>query len=494
LPRVTWWREGVLYQIYVRSFADANGDGIGDFEGIRSKLDYLEWLGVDGLWLTPVHPSPNEDWGYDVADFLGVHPDFGRLDDLDTLVAEARGRGIRILLDLVPNHTSSAHPWFRDPSKRDWYVWADRPNNWRSTFGGSAWSYDREVGEYYLHNFLPEQPDLNWWNDDVRDAFDEILRFWFDRGIAGFRIDVAHALIKDRELRDNPRLTSGDIRRERTYNMNRPEVHEVYKRWRKLADEYDEPRIFVGETWVSDIDELARYYGADDQLHMAMNFPFVLAPFRAPALRGVVEWAERAYPPEAWPVWTGSNHDIVRFPTRWAGGEEAKIRAALLILGTLRGTPILYYGDELGMEQVPIPRAEQLDRAHSRDGARTPMPWSRTPDREWWLRHGDLTRNVEDMRADPRSALSFTRELLAFRRSAEEFRRGAYATLEAGPGVWAWRRGEGSIVAVNLSERRRVVPHVDGTIRLDTRLGRAGEGIAGRLALDPWEGVILLPN
>ncbi|HEV8686126.1 MAG TPA: alpha-amylase family glycosyl hydrolase, partial [Gaiellaceae bacterium] len=299
---MTWWREGVLYQIYVRSFADANGDGIGDFEGIRSKLDYLEWLGVDGLWLTPVHPSPNEDWGYDVADFLGVHPDFGRLDDLDTLVAEARGRGIRILLDLVPNHTSSAHPWFRDPSKRDWYVWADRPNNWRSTFGGSAWSYDREVGEYYLHNFLPEQPDLNWWNDDVRDAFDEILRFWFDRGIAGFRIDVAHALVKDRGLRDNPRLTSGDIRRERTYNMNRPEVHEVYKRWRKLADEYDEPRIFVGETWVSDIDELARYYGADDQLHMAMNFPFVLAPFRAPALRGVVEWAERAYPPEAWPV------------------------------------------------------------------------------------------------------------------------------------------------------------------------------------------------
>jgi alpha-glucosidase len=486
-----WWRDGLIYQVYVRSFADSDGDGHGDLAGLRSKLDYLEWLGVDGVWLTPVHPSPNEDWGYDVADFYDVHPDYGTLGDLDELVGDAHARGVRILLDLVPNHTSDRHPWFQDPRKREWYVWAERPNNWRSTFGGPAWTLHEQAGKYYLHNFLPQQPDLNWWSEEVRDEFDRILRFWFDRGIDGFRIDVAHALVKDRELRDNPRRTSGDIRKERVYNMNRPEVHDVYKRWRKLADAFDPPRIFIGETWVSDVDELARYYGADDQLHMAMNFPFTLAPLRATALRGVVERTERAYPREAWPVWTGSNHDIVRFPTRWCAGDEAKIRCALLILLTLRGTPILYYGDELGMEQVEIPREEQLDRAHSRDGARTPMPWRRRPEQEWWLRHGDTTRNVEEMRADDRSTLAFTRALVELRRRTPELRRGAYATVSGGPGVWAWRRGEGAAVAVNLSERPRLVRGLTGTVRLDTGLARAGETASGSLRLGAWEGAVL---
>jgi alpha-glucosidase len=486
-----WWREGVIYQVYVRSFADSNGDGHGDLPGVRSKLDYLQWLGVDGIWLTPINPSPNADWGYDVADYTDVDPDYGTLADLDALVREAETRGIRILLDLVPNHTSNRHPWFHDPAKRDWYVWSDKPNNWRSTFGGPAWTLHEDVGRYYLHNFLPEQPDLNWWNEGVRDEFDRILRFWFERGVAGFRIDVAHALVKDRELRDNPRRTSGDIRKERVYNMNQPEVHEVYKRWRKLADSFDPPRILVGETWVSDIDELARYYGADDQLHLAMNFPFTMAPFRPTTLRGVVEWAERAYPEEAWPVWTGSNHDIVRFPTRWCGGDEAKIRCALLILLTLRGTPILYYGDELGMEQVEIPPEEQLDRAHHRDGARTPMPWSTRPDPGWWLRHGETARNVEDMEADPRSTLAFTRALIELRRSLPELRLGAYATLPAGPGVWAWRRGESAVVAVNLSDRPRLVKGLSGTLRLDTSLVRAGEGVVDSLWLGAWEGAVV---
>jgi alpha-glucosidase len=489
-----WWRDGVIYQIYVRSFADSNGDGHGDLPGIRSKLDYLEWLGVDAVWLTPINPSPNADWGYDVAEYTDVDPDYGTLADLDALIREGEARGIRILLDLVPNHTSDRHPWFGDPAKRDWYVWSDRPNNWRSTFGGPAWTFHNDVGRYYLHNFLPEQPDLNWWNEDVRDEFDRILRFWFERGVAGFRIDVAHALVKDLHLRDNPRRTPGDIRKERVYNMNQPEVHEVYKRWRKLADTFDPPRILVGETWVSDIDELARYYGADDQLHLAMNFPFTMAPLRLSALRGVVEWAERAYPAEAWPVWTGSNHDIVRFPTRWCGGDEAKIRCALLILLTLRGTPILYYGDELGMEQVEIPREEQVDRAHSRDGARTPMPWAPRTEAPWWLRHGDLTRNVEDMRGDARSTLEFTRDLISLRRSAPELRRGAYSSLPAGPGVWAWRRGEAAAVAVNLSDRPRVVRGPQGTIRLDTGGTRAGETVSGRLRLAPWEGAVVLPD
>ncbi len=324
-----WWRDAVLYQIYVRSFADANGDGHGDLQGIRSKLDYLEWLGVDVIWLTPIHPSPNADWGYDVSDFHGVHPDYGTLDDLDALVADAGARGLKVVLDLVPNHTSSEHPWFSDPAKRDWYVWADEPNNWTSTFGGTAWTKHPEVGRYYLHNFLPEQPDLNWWNQGVRDEFEETLRFWFDRGIAGFRIDVAHALIKDAELRDNPSVGKAkDRREERVYNMNRPEVHEIYRRWRTIAREYDPERVLLGETWVPNLAELAKYYGDDDELQLPMIFSFTLAHLDAAELREIVEGAQQTFPEHAWPVWCGSNHDIVRFPTRWCAGDEAKIRCA----------------------------------------------------------------------------------------------------------------------------------------------------------------------
>jgi alpha-glucosidase len=484
-----WWRDAVVYQVYVRSFADANGDGHGDLPGLRSRLDHLAWLGVDALWLTPVHPSPDADWGYDVADYLGVHPDFGTMDDLDGLVADAGARGIRVLLDLVPNHTSDRHPWFSEHP--DWYVWADEPNNWESTFGGSAWTRHAETGRWYLHNFLPEQPDLDWWRPEVRAAFEEILRFWFDRGIAGFRIDVAHSLVKDPLLRDNPVVGEADDRREeRVYNMNRPEVHDVYRRWRAIAREYDPERLLLGETWVAEPRELAKYYGDDDELHLAMNFPFVEAPLAADAMRPIVERWESVLPESAWPVWCGSNHDVVRFPTRWCDGDEAKIRCALLILLTLRGTPILYYGDEIGMEQVAIPEAEQRDRAHSRDGCRTPMQWSRDASAEWWLRWGDTTRNVEDMRADPTSVLHLCRDLIAVRRGLH----GRYASLDAPDGVWAWRRGDSAVVAVNLSERAATVHGVTGSVRIDTRRGREGEPVAGALRLDPWEGAVVLPQ
>jgi alpha-glucosidase len=500
LTRV-WWREGVLYQVYPRSFADSNGDGVGDLPGATSKLDYLEWLGVDGLWLTPIHPSPNEDWGYDVSDYLGVHPDLGTLADVDRLVAEAQERGIRVLLDLVPNHTSDRHPWFSDPAKRDWYVWADRPNNWVSTFGGSAWTRDERSGRYYLHNFLPEQPDLNWWNDDVREAFDEVLRFWFDRGIAGFRIDVAHALVKDRLLRDNPVVGANpDPREERRYNMNQPEVHDVYRRWRAIAREYQPERLLLGETWVSDLDELGRYYGRDDELQLAMNFPFVLADFDAGELREIVERSQRAYPDDAWPVWCGSNHDVVRFTTRWCGGDEQKIRCALLVLLTLRGTPILYYGDELGLEQAEVPLDAALDPVavrlspeRGRDGARTPMPWTAAGG-EWrdpWLPLGDKVRNVEDQRDDPASTLSLCRDVLSLRRAEPMLRTGSYAPLDAPAGVWAWRRGDSAVVAVNLSDRPTALRGVEGTIRIDTERGREGERVSGRLELRPWQGVVL---
>jgi alpha-glucosidase len=361
-----------------------------------------------------------------------------------------------------------------------------------STFGGSAWTKDPEVGRYYLHNFLPEQPDLNWWNEGVRKAFEETLRFWFDRGIDGFRIDVAHALIKDAELRDNPVVGKAkDRREERVYNMNRPEVHEIYRRWRTIARDYDPERLLLGETWVSDTAELAKYYGYDDELQLPMNFPFTLAEFDATELRQIVERADDTFPAGAWPVWCASNHDIVRFPTRWCSGDESKIRCALMLLLGLRGTPILYYGDELGMEQVAIPEREQRDGAHSRDGARTPMPWTPTVDQEWWVRHGDLTRNVEDMRADETSTLWFTKRLLELRRATPELRLGSYSTLDGGPGVWGWRRGEGSAVAVNLSDHPRSVRDLSGTIHLDTGLARAGESVAGTLQLAPWEGAVV---
>ncbi len=401
----SWWRSGVLYQIYPRSFADSDGDGNGDLQGIIDHLDHLEWLGVDGIWLNPIGPSPNADWGYDVADYAAVHPDFGDLDALDRLVAQAGARGIRVILDLVPNHTSDQHPWFLDARSsrtsryRDRYVWADAredgspPNNWVSVFGGPAWTWDEATQQYYLHNFLPEQPDLNWWNEEVRSAFDDILRFWFDRGISGFRIDVAHGLVKDLELRDNPVATADDddlsrsLGQRHEFNMNRPEVHDILRRWRAIADTYDHEPILLGETWVPDLTALMRFYGdGSDELHLALNVPFVFAEL-GPQMRAIVGEEEAAIPEPAWPTWTGSNHDAGRFPTRWCHDDDRRIRAALVVLLTLRGTPVLYYGDEIGMPEVAVPRDRIKDPVGirgwpddpGRDRARTPMPWTGDP-------------------------------------------------------------------------------------------------------------------
>ena len=405
-PPASWWRDGVLYQIYPRSFADSDGDGIGDLRGIVGRLDHLQWLGIDGIWLNPTMPSPNDDWGYDVADYTGVHPELGTLEDLDALIAAAGERGMRVLLDLVPNHTSDRHAWFvdalsgRDARHRDYYVWADPgpeggpPNNWESNFGGSAWQLHEPTGQYYLNNFLPSQPDLNWWNDEVRDAFDEILRFWYDRGVAGFRIDVCHAIIKDRELRDDPAVTPDDhpeVRKrglKQVFSMNRPEVHDVLRRWRTLSDGFDPARVLVGETYVLDLDTLIPYYGnGEDELNLAFNFLFVHAPLDAAELREIVEGVEEKLPEGAWPVYTGSNHDAGRLATRWAADDPRRARAALTMLLGLRGTPFLYYGDELGLPEVPIDFETALDPvarrtgdpSRNRDVCRTPMPWSDDP-------------------------------------------------------------------------------------------------------------------
>jgi alpha-glucosidase len=450
------------------------------------------------------------------------------MTDLDTLVDEAARRGLRILLDLVPNHTSIEHPWFvdarsaRDSAHRDWYVWADpkpdgsAPNNWVSSFGGPAWTLDDRTGQYYLHNFTPEQPDLNWWNEDVRAEFDRILRFWFDRGVAGFRIDVCHMIVKDRLLRDNPPAAAGDpffvqvVGQRQVYNSCRPEVHDVLRRWRTIADSYDPPRVLVGETFLPEVTQIAPFYGRGDELNLAFDIPMLFATFDAGELASVVRETEAVLPPDAQPCYAGGNHDVDRFPTRWAGDNPDRVRCALLVLLTLRGTPFLYYGDELGMPQTDVPRERIVDpvglRFHpyaGRDGERTPMPWTgdaasgagfTEPRVEPWLPFGDVAAcNVEAQRADPDSTLAFTRSLLAVRRELADLRHGAYTELVVADGVWAWHRGDATVVALNLADRSATVD-LDGgrgTVRLGTRTARSGERCERAVALGPWEGVVL---
>jgi alpha-glucosidase len=486
-----WWRDAVLYEIYPRSFADSNGDGIGDLAGVTERLEYLEWLGIEGIWLNPIHPSPNVDWGYDVSDYLDVHPDLGTLEDVDRLVAGARARGIRVLLDLVPNHTSDQHPWFRE--RPDFYVWSDEiPNNWESIFGGGqAWTFDAERGSYYLHNFAAQQPDVNWWNAEVRLEFERILRFWFDRGVAGFRIDVAHAIVKDAELRDDPIIPGLGLRR--TYSMFRPETHEILREWRHFAEEYDPPRLLLGEAYSLDVPQWTTYFGSGDELDLSFAFMLTHAALDAEAMRLVVAEIEAALPDHAWPCWTGSNHDIGRLASRWANGDPALVRCALVILLSLRGTPCLYYGDELALTSGDVPPDRVLDVATPpRDPGRTPMPWTR--EGGWtdpWLPLSDTSRNVADQRADPGSTLHFTRDLIALRRQLPDLRAGTYAELRSPPGTWAWRRGEGVLVAVNLGAEAAEVHHVDGVIALSTNRERDGERVAGSLVLGSREGVVL---
>jgi alpha-glucosidase len=525
LPRERqWWRDAVVYQIYVRSFADSNGDGVGDLRGVLSKLDHCAWLGVDTLWLSPIHPSPNEDWGYDVSDYFGVAPELGTLADFDALVAAAGERGIRMILDLVPNHTSDRHPWFlasragRSAAERDRYVWADGrapgepPNNWVSSFGGPAWTYDPASGQWYLHHFLASQPDLDWWSSKVRRSFEDVMRFWFDRGVAGFRIDVCHMIFKDRELRDNPPATDDDppflrmLGQRLVYDSMRPETHALLRSWRAIADSYATPRLLLGETYVFDLDDLASFYGEGDELHLAFNMPFLHSPFEAPALRAVVDATEKRLGADHWPVWTLSNHDLSRFPSRWCDGDERKIRCALVLLFALRGTPVLYYGDEIGMVDTPIPRKELRDpvgkrfwpSGRGRDPARTPMPWTGVPGAGFtssgtrpWLRIGTTERNVADQREERGSILGFCRALIALRRTTPDLRSGAYAPIAAPPDVWAWRRGERHLAALNLGREAATLEGIRGTIVVGTECSRAGEIIDGRLRVPANEAVIV---
>ena len=522
-----WWQRGIVYQVYPRSFQDSGGDGVGDLPGITARLDHLRWLGVDAVWISPIYPSPMKDFGYDVADYTGVHPLFGTMDDFDRLVHEAHARGLKVILDFVPNHSSDQHPWFRESRssrqspKRDWYIWRDPapdggpPNNWLSNFGGPAWTLDEATGQYYYHAFLPEQPDLNWRNPAVVEAMLGVLRFWLERGVDGFRVDVIWHLVKDASLRDeppNPRWTEA----ERPYDAllhvhttDQPEVHGVIGRMRRLFDEYDD-RVLIGEIYLP-VERLVRYYGEGEPgVHLPFNFQLILAPWDARHIAGLIAEYEAALPPGGWPNWVLGNHDQHRIASR-VGPAQARVAAMLLL--TLRGTPTLYYGDEIGMRDVPIPPERVQDpfeknvpgKGLGRDPERTPMQWSAAPGAgfttgEPWLPiaedFGQV--NVEAQRDDPRSILTLYRRLIALRRGEPALEVGSYEPVEAEGDVLAYvRRGaDGAfLVALNLGPRplvlRRASGSAGGTVALSTHLDREGERVAREIELRGDEGVIV---
>jgi len=526
-----WWRGAVGYEVYLRSFADSDGDGVGDLRGVLEHLDHLAWLGVDIVWVTPFFPSPMHDHGYDVADYCGVDPRFGTLADLDALVAAVHARGMRLLIDLVPNHTSSEHPWFRaarssrDNPYRDYYVWRDPapdggpPNNWTSHFGGPAWTFDEATGQYWLHLFLPEQPDLNWANPAVADEFDAILRFWLERGVDGFRIDVAHALAKHPDLPDNPpadpadadadhALTDDFRRLQHIHDVNQPQVLDIYRRWRRVVAPYD--ALLVGEVYVLDAEQLARYVADDDGLHLAFWFKPLHMRWSAAAVREVIADAA-AVAPEAI-GWVTGSHDRSRAVTRFGGGARGRARALVLttLLACLPGVPFLYQGEELGLEDGRIPPEAAQDPvavragAHetSRDAARTPMPWAPGPGLGFttaasaWLPFGDRqpADTVAVQRADPRSTLHRHRRLLALRHASDDLRAAPLAWLvEEGP-VIAYRRG-GTLVVANVGDDRTDVALPPGRweVAFATVAERDGEQVADALALDGDSAVVLRP-
>jgi alpha-glucosidase len=478
-----WWRSAVLYEIYVRSFADADGDGLGDLRGIRTRLPYLRELGVDGFWLTPFYPSPGVDHGYDVSNYTDVDPRFGTLDEFDALVDDAHALYLRVVIDIVPNHTSSEHPWFRNalssPSHPDRARYVFRrgrdggpPNNWTSVFGGSAWTLDEASGEYYLHFFSPEQPDLDWHNPDVQADFEHVLRFWLDRGVDGFRIDVAQALFKARDLHDmqepNPRTWHADW----VTAVNQPELHELYRTWRRLAADYPREPIFVGEIVLRDQRGVARYLERD-QLQLAFNFSLLHEEWDAAAMRATIEATRSALDAvDAAATWVFENHDVPRLPTRYGGGERGRrrARAAALLLLALRGTAFLYQGQELGLEEVELRADERQDPIFfrtdgerlGRDGCRVPIPWegesppfgftSGTP----WLpmpsRWSALT--AEAQATQPDSTLALYKRALALRREHGALRTGSFAWRDSEPGMLVFERratDETIVCAVNLS-------------------------------------------
>ena len=527
LAKFKWWQRGIIYQIYPRSFMDSDGDGVGDLAGIRSKLDYLQRLGVDAIWISPIYPSPMADFGYDISNYTDIDPIFGTLDDFDALLADAHSRGLKVLLDYVPNHTSDQHPWFldsrssRDSAKRDWYIWRDPkpggapPNNWLSNFGGGAWEWDEKSGQYYYHAFLKEQPDLNWRNPEVQNAMLEVLRFWLDRGVDGFRVDVMHHMVKDNAFRDNP--PNPDWRpgmspyREllTTYTADLPEVQEIVAKFRSVVEEYDD-RMLVGEIYLP-VERLMAYYGASGKgAHLPFNFQLIQLPWKAREIAAAVERYEALLPSYAWPNWVLGNHDKSRIATR-VGPAQARVAAMLLL--TLRGTPTMYYGDEIGMQDVPIPVEQVQDPFEKnvpglglgRDPERTPMQWSGdehagftrgTP----WLPIADdyQTVNVSLERTRPTSILTLYRRLIELRRAEPALSIGEFAPLPLDDELMAYIRKTDErrlLVVLNLGAQPKWFSISDlqcrGSLLLSTHLDRSREALQDKLALRPDEGAII---
>jgi alpha-glucosidase len=522
-----WWRDGIFYQVYPRSFQDSDADGVGDIKGVIQRLPYLESLGIDAVWLSPIFPSPMADFGYDISDYTGIDPLFGTMEDFDALIEAAHGRGLRVILDLVPNHTSDQHPWFvesrgsRDNPKRDWYIWRDgrpdggAPNNWLSEFGGSAWQHDAATDQYYYHAFLKQQPDLNWRNPAVREAIFDVMRFWLARGVDGFRVDVIWHLIKDAEFRDNPQnphYVEGRPPHEKIltqYSTDQPEVHEVIAGMRRVTDEFA-GRVLIGEIYLP-LQRLVAYYGNDlGGAHLPFNFALLSTLWSARSIERIIADYEAALPGGAWPNWVLGNHDRPRVASR-VGQEQARVAAMLLL--TLRGTPTLYYGDEIGMHQVPIAPDQVRDPFEKnvpgigvgRDGCRTPMQWDATDNAGFsagvpWLPLADdfAHENVVNLDADTKSILSLYKALIALRGKLPQLVTGTYEPVAAQGDLLLYRRksdGQAVTVALNLgAEPVSVTSSSIGfgsKILLSTFLDRESEPIDGALDLRGNEGVII---
>ena len=540
---LAWWQKGIVYQIYPRSFQDTNRDGIGDLPGIQRRLDYLQSLHVEAIWLSPIYPSPMADFGYDVADYTGVDPIFGAIEDFDRLLAACHDRGLKLILDLVPNHTSDQHPWFlesrssRDNPKRDWYIWRDPapgstpdnpipPNNWLSFFGGPAWTYDEATGQFYLHQFLKEQPELNYRNPEVLAAMLDVMRFWLAKGVDGFRVDVIWLLMKDPEFRDEPPNPDWDgvdphdsLRH--IYTQNLPEVHDIIRQMRAVMDEFSQAtgqeRVMIGEIYLP-IPELVTYYGKNlDECHLPFNFHLLDTPWEAQAVRRLADEYEAALPPGAWPNWVLGNHDRHRVASRLG---QAQARVAQMLLLTLRGTPTCYYGDEIGMEDVPIPLEKMQDPralnqpeiAHivGRDPERTPMQWDDSPhagfcdpDVEPWLPVAPdyRTRNVQVQSQDPTSMLSLFRALTRLRQAEPALHGGRYRAVEAQDhpeSVFAYlREGEGArfLVVLNFGGKSHTLNFgsvaSSGRIEVATDMRHGGAVALDQLELQPNQGLLI---
>jgi alpha-glucosidase len=521
-----WWQHAVFYEIYPRSFADSNNDGVGDLKGIASKLDYLKGLGVDAIWITPCFPSPQVDFGYDVSDYENIDPMYGALADFDLLASEAKKRGIHIILDFVVNHTSDQHKWFLDSKSsrtsahRDWYIWRDGkgpgepPNNWVSLFGGSAWKFDPATNQYYYHYFYAEQPDLNWRNPAVKDAMFDVTRWWYKRGVAGFRLDAVDTLFEDPELHDNPIVRPGtnefgDPFVQDKYNTKLPEVHEVLRGLRKVADENN--AVLIGETWTADVTELNAYYGkGNDELQLPMDFLFMMVNKLSPSeFRKQIAAVDAA---SGWPTFVLSNHDRARAYDRYGDGEHndqiAKLMAALYL--TLRGTPIMYYGEEIGMKTTPPTRKEDVKdpigrtgwpEEKGRDGERTPMQWDSSDNAGFskgtpWLPVPPTykTHNVADEAKDPNSVLEFYRKVLQLRRTNRALLDGNYTALnENDANVLSYLRlyrDRGVVVALNMSNTRQTVTlelKGKGFTSATSLLATGGSGSRGdEVSLEPY--------